>query len=156
MKYIESFVFIDNSGPMARHEGMTSDVVTKLSLLAGNMGAVSCTTRSVPSILDIFADPESWPQIRTESGVTKLVFCVSSGESEDGTSRVLIERELGLLPPEVYLIFATIGTSDVTKVWFEYLVKHPAYGKKFAIMREYAEESIEDEFTRCIGQLLGR
>lgn len=119
------------------------------------MGAVACTERSVSSIFDIFANPELWPLIRTESGVTKLIFCMSSGECEDGTSRIILERELGLLRPDVYLILVTVGTSVVTKAWFEYLIsKHPSHGKKFAVMRDYADESVEDEFTRCVRQLL--
>jgi hypothetical protein len=154
VKYVESIVFIDSSGPMAQHEGMTQDVVNKLGPLIGNIGAVPCAENPVPSILDIFASSEFSSQLRAENGVTKLVFCVSSGE-RDGTSHMLIEHRLETLPPDVYFIFVTIGTDDVTKMWFEHLInKHTAHGKKFAVMREYADESIGDEFTRCVRQLL--
>jgi len=155
VKQVESTIFIDNSSPMTRHEGVVEYAVDKLRTLIEDFGAVLCVERTVSSVLHIFTNPEILPRVRPEEGVVKLVFCLTNSECEDGTSRMLIEHGLATLPPNVYFIFTTVATDDSTKVWFEYLInKHPAHGEKFAVMREYAEESIEDEFARCVRQLL--
>ncbi len=149
MKNIEGLILMDRPGYLAGGVAILEDL-ERLMREAEITFALE-RPASIPEALTYIRPPE-------RNGATRVVFGVTNGEYGGSAEQALVEQMLSTLPHGVLFIFVTVGidSNESVQAWFEHLIKdHPAYGRTFAVMREYAQESFKDEFTKCMELLIG-
>lgn len=151
MIFIASVIFVDSRNPMGPRHHEVAEMFTTLESQLSETEVTSIAERTTASILDSFTDAQA--HLTDRQGCGTIVICVTNGE-RDASLQMLIEQRLTLLPRHTLFIFATMGTDASTEAWFEHLINdHPYHGKTFAVMRDYINEGVDDEFVRCLNLL---